>query len=140
MLQQLISHNADLAKLKKKGYQMEVKGGRFLLVHQIPFVNSQKKIEKGTLVCTLDLITPSRVGRPRSHTAYFIGETPCDFNGKPLDAIINNSRTLKLTVDITINHYFSSKPACGYYNDYYEKIHTYATILSSYAQAISEQL
>lgn len=139
MQQQLINHNSDLAKLKAKGYEMEVKGGQYLLVHQIPFVNTKKEIKEGTLVCTLDLTSPSRVGKPKSHTAFFIGEMPCDYNGQPLTAIINSSRTQNLTTDITVNHYFSSKPACGHYRDYYEKIHTYATILSSHAEVISKQ-
>lgn len=140
MQQQLINHNPDLAKLKAKGYEMEVKSGQYLLVHQIPFVNEKKEIKNGTLVCTLDLVSPSRVGKPKNHTAFFIGETPCDYNGQPLKAIINNSRTQNLTTDITVNHYFSSKPAYGYYRDYYEKIHTYATILTSHAEAIWKQL
>ena len=139
MLQQLINHNSDIKELFDKGYKLEVSGGQYLLVHQIPYVNSNREVKQGTIVCVLTLKSPTILGKPNNHTVFFIGETPCDYNGNPLSAIINNSNTKQLTQQITINHYFSSKPSSGQYSNYYDKINTYAMILSSNAEVIIKQ-
>lgn len=139
MLQQLINHSPDLKKLSDEGFDMEVNGGH-LLVHQIPYVNSKSEIKYGTIVAVLNFSTPNKVGNPPDHTVHFCGETPCDYTGIPLSAIINNSNVNRLTETITVNHFFSSKPACGYYSDYYEKINTYAEILTSQSRKLDKNV
>lgn len=139
MLQQLINHSPDLKKLLDEGFDIEVNGGH-LLVHQIPYVNSKCEIKYGTIVTVLNLATPNKAGQPSDHTVYFCGELPCDHKGVSLTAIINNSNTNRLTDAITVNHYFSSKPACGYYSDYFEKINTYAEILTAQARKLDQNV
>jgi molybdopterin/thiamine biosynthesis adenylyltransferase len=139
MLQQLINHSPDLKKLSDEGFDIEVNGGH-LLVHQIPYVNSICEIKYGTIVTVLNFVTPNKVGRPPDHTVHFCGEIPFDHKGTPLTSIINNSNTNKLTDAITVNHFFSSKPSCGYYLDYYEKISTYAEILASQARKLDQNV
>jgi hypothetical protein len=139
MLQQLISLNPDLQKLSDEGYQIEVCGGH-LLVHNIPYLNSRKEVRYGMFVDILTYASPTRVGRPPDHTIRFQGEAPCDTNGNILIAIIANSVTQQLTQSISVNHHFSSKPAIGYYTDYYQKVRTYAEILSVYAKAIDKSV
>lgn len=139
MQQQLINHSPDLKRLLNEGYNIEVNGGH-LLVHQIPYVDSKCEIKYGTIVTVLNLAAPGKTGVPPDHTVYFCGETPCDFKGNELSAIINNSQANQLTEAIFINHYFSSKPSGGNYPDYYEKINTYAEILSSQAKAIDSSV
>ena len=135
MQPQLISHSPDLKKLSEEGYQLEIDGG-FLLVHHIPYLNASKEIKYGIIICTLNLFNPNLAGTPPDHTAYFKGETPYYSSGQPLSAIINNSATQQLSPNIIVNHFFSSKPKSGKYLDYYEKIRTYAEILSSQAQVL----
>src|ERR1035437_4110987 len=96
MQQELINHSPDLMKLLEGGYEFEVIGGH-LLVHHIPYLNNDKVIKLGTLVCVLTLASPTRTAQPQDHTIYFCGETPCDVNGNPLTAIINNSNNQQLT-------------------------------------------
>lgn len=139
MLQQLINHNTDLNRLHEDGYQLEVNGGH-LLAHQIPYVNENAEIKLGTLVCVLTFASPTRLAPPQDHTIFFCGEKPCDKNGAPLDAIINNSNSQQLANSILVNHYFSSKPKAGNYANYYDKIRTYAEILSSQAMAIDKMV
>ncbi|HEU5051541.1 MAG TPA: ThiF family adenylyltransferase [Hanamia sp.] len=139
MRQQLINHSPDLAKLSDEGFDIEIIGGH-LLVHQLPYVTINCEIKYGTIVTVLNFATPDKVGRPPDHTVYFCGETPCDHTGAPLTAIINNSNEVKLTESITANHYFSSKPKCGYYQDYYEKINTYSEILASQARKLDANI
>jgi molybdopterin/thiamine biosynthesis adenylyltransferase len=139
MQQQLISLNPDLKKLLDEGYQLEVIGGH-LLAHQIPYVNSKCEIKYGTLVSVLTYLNPTKVGQPQDHTIYFCGDAPCDLHGKELTSIINNSQNQQLTTSILANHYFSSKPPSGNYPDYYEKIRTYAEIISSQAKGIDKSV
>lgn len=131
MQQQLIDHSPDLKKLQESGFKLEVSGGQFLLVHHIPYLNPKLEIKYGTLVCVLTLASPTMTGPPHNHTAYFIGETPCDSNGNALIGIINNSNSQKLSETITVNHYFSAKPPSGNYENNFEKVRTYSLILSS---------
>ncbi len=136
MQQQLISHSPDLKRLLDEGYEFEIKGGH-LVVHHIPYVTPAKEIKYGKLVCVLTLAGPSRTGKPQDHTIYFSGETPCNSDGSVLIAIINNSSRQQLAEDLIVNHYFSSKPTSGNYENYYEKVRTYSEILGAQARAIN---
>lgn len=136
MQQQLINLSPDLKKLQDEGYQIEVKGGGHLVAHHIPYVNLNKEVKFGVLVCPLTLASPTRTGIPPDHTISFCGELPCDSKGNPLTAIINHSNPTPLTEGIIANHYFSSKPVTGNYPNYYDKIRTYAEILSIHAKEI----
>lgn len=136
MQQQLINLNPDLKKLWDEGFEIEVRGGH-LLAHRIPYVSPSLKVQYGSLVAVLTYATPTKIGAPPDHTIFFSGETPCNADGAALIAIINNSQTQQLTETITVNHYFSSKPRTGNYPDYYEKVRTYAEILSAQAKAIN---
>lgn len=135
MQQQPINLNDDLIRLQEEGYDLEVCGS-YLVIRQVPYVTPSKNVAFGTLVCLLNITGPSRISPPSDHTIYFCGETPCNSEGKPLDAIINNSQKQQLTNEILVTHYFSSRPLSGNYPNYYEKIRTYAEILSIHAKVI----
>lgn len=135
MLHKLINLNPDLNRLQEEGYDIEVKGGH-LVVRQIPYATPLKSVAFGTLICVLNYASPTKISTPPDHTIYFNGETPCNANGQPLVAIINNSNRQQLTSELLATHYFSSKPLSGNYPNYYEKIRTYAEILSINAKAI----
>ena len=135
MQQQLISLNPDLNRLQEEGYDIEVKGGH-LVVRQIPYATPSKNVAYGTLVCVLNYATPTKISTPPDHTIFFCGEMPCNSDGQPLVAIISNSNRQQLTSELLITHYFSSKPSSGNYSNFYEKIRTYAEILSINAKAI----
>jgi len=135
MQQQLINHSDDLQRLVQEGYDIEVSGG-YLLVRRIPYVTVSSTVDLGTLVCILTLTGPNTIAPPADHTIYFRGQTPCDKDGNPLEAIINNSDRKQLTSEIDVDHYFSSKPINGNYPSYFEKIRTYAEVLSVQAKMI----
>jgi len=140
MQQEILNHNSDLNQLQVDGYDLEINGG-YLLVHQIPYVTPTKQVDYGTLVCVLTYATPTKFSPPQDHTIYFCGETPCNLNGLPMDAIINNSQCQQLTSEILVTHYFSSKPKyLNNYPNYFEKIRTYAEILSIHAKAIDSSV
>lgn len=133
MSQQLINRSPDLKRLRDEGYDVEVKSGHLLVKH-LPYVNSSKEIKFGTLVSTLSLAGDVTT-KPDTHVAYFSGDHPCHRDGSEIDKIKHQSSQQQLAGDLVVNHSFSSKPSAGYEN-YYEKMTTYAAIISSPAQSI----
>lgn len=138
MSQELINHNPDLKRLREEGYAVEVRDG-YLLVHEVPYVNSKRKIKYGILVSDLELAGDTTVSPIKQHVTHFIGEHPCNSDSTLIKGIQHNSQNQQLATDIVINHSFSNKPANGYM-DYYEKMTTYATIISSQAKAIDDSV
>lgn len=138
MSHQLISRSPHLLRLRNEGFNLEVMGS-YLLIRDVPYVNAQCQVCKGVLVVTLSL-TADVAERPDDHTAYFIGEIPCDSQGRPLEQIINNSNRQQLLPELTVNHYFSAKPRTGNYADYYEKVTLYVAMLSGPANALDKDV
>ena len=132
MSQQLISHNIDLAHLLKDGYEVSIEY-EHLILRNIPYVNKNRQVCKGILISTLAL-SGDTTNKPDTHVVMFSGDYPCDIEGKPLEKIRHQSSTT-MVGGISVNHSFSSKPQSGYV-DYHEKMTTYATLLSSHAEAI----
>jgi hypothetical protein len=138
MLQQLINHSSDIKGLWDEGYEIEFRDSH-LLVHHVPYLNSNKEIKYGTLVSTLTLAGNKTVA-PDTHVAYFIGEVPCHNDGNPISSIIISSNDQKLSENLIINSTFSSKPQTGWYIDYFEKMTTYVAILSGPAMSLDDSI
>ena len=133
MSQQLINRSPDLKRIQDDGYEIEVRSG-YLLLKNIPYVTASRNIERGTLVSELTL-AGDVVVRPRDHIVMFAGEMPCDEEGCSLIKIANSSERMELASGLIVDHQFSSKPEEGY-PGYYEKMTTYASIISGPAQSI----
>jgi hypothetical protein len=133
MSQRPISRSPDLKRLRDEGYDLEIRSG-YLLVKDVPYVNSRKEVKRGTLVSTLTLAGDVTT-TPDSHVAYFVGDHPCRSNGTEIDQIKNPSGGKALAEALVVNHTFSAKPPDGY-PDYYAKVTKYVTILSGYAEVI----
>lgn len=135
MSRQLINRSPDLKRLLDEGYEVEIRAGH-LLVKNVPYVNAARVIHYGTLVSTLDLAGDVTT-KPNTHVAYFIGEHPCDKDGALIHQISHGNAPTVLAPGLEVQHSFSSKPMpAGAYKDYYEKMATYAAIISSPAQAL----
>jgi len=80
MSQKPISRSRDLKRLRDEGYDLEIRSG-YLLVKDVPHVNSGKEVKCGTIVSKLMLAGDITV-RPDNHVAYFMGEHPCREDGK----------------------------------------------------------
>jgi hypothetical protein len=139
MSRELIEANPDLRRLREEGYAVGVKDS-YLLVHEIPYVNSKCQIKYGILVSDLSSMAGDRtVGPIGQHVAYFIGDHPCNSDGSIISAIKHSSQNQHFTKEITVNHSFSNKPQGGYQN-YYEKMVSYINIISSQAKAIDDSV
>ncbi len=135
MSQRLISHSPDLKRLRDEGYTVRIDQGH-LVVHDIPYVTAERTVARAALVDPINLAV-DRAQAPGNHTIFFTGTTPCDPEGRPLNQIINQVQTRQLAHGITATHSFSSKPVrTGRYDDYYDKITTYARILAGPAASI----
>lgn len=129
----LINRSADLKRLDQEGYDVRVVEGCLLLC-SIPYVNAKQEVRFGTLVSTLALQGDS-TAKPDTHVAHFIGEHPCHADGRKFSEIEHSSNKQTLAPGVEVNHSFSSKPT-GSYTDYYEKMTTYAKMLSAEAHLI----
>lgn len=137
MLQKLLDHSPDLQKLIQEGYELEIRGG-YALVHHIPYVTSSKDINYGTLVCSLTLKGEATT-KPSDHIMSFVGEMPCDKNGKEITSLVLEHRVQNYGYGIVIQHRFSNKPNGGY-PDYYEKFKRYADIISAPAMSLDKSV
>ena len=137
MSRPLIARNADLARLADEGYALEVDLEGVLLVKHVPYVTPAHEVKQGTILIRLTTAgsIDDIVGFP-DHTAFFVGETPCDDKGHPLTKIIIGSQHTQLTPRLAYDHYFSSKPGPAGYPSMYAQVRQYVTILESYAQRL----
>lgn len=134
MSQRLISLSPDLKRLRDEGYNVTIRSG-YLVIDEVPYVTSGNEVERGTLVCELTM-AGEIADRPATHVMMFIGEFPCDQTGRPMQAIAAGGAA-QLAPDLHINFQFSSKPVgIGSYANYYDKVRTYAAILSSPAHTL----
>ena len=129
----LINLSVDLRHLVDDGYEVEIWSG-FLILKNIPYVTVDGFVERGALVSTLDLAGDVTT-RPSDHVAYFTGGSPCDRAGQPLMQIIIGQEFIRLAEGLEVNCTFSSKPSAGY-QDYYEKMNTYTSIISRHAREL----
>ena len=137
MSQQLISRSADLKRLRDEGYAVEIKSNH-LIVNDVPYVNAQREVKRGTLVSVLTL-AGDRTAKPRNHVVHFVGEQPCHKDGSEIGQIKYSISRKPLAGDITVDRSFSNKPNTGY-KDYYEKMTTYVNIIASPAEALDPEV
>ena len=130
----LINHSPDLKRLWDEGYAIEIKGV-YLLVHDVPYVNSNKEIKKGILVSTLKLATDETTAVPDTHVIFFAGDHPCNKDGSIITGIQHGSQRQDFGNRIVVDHSFSNKPNPTYPN-YYEKVVRYYDILSAPARSL----
>jgi hypothetical protein len=133
MLQQLINRSPDLARLRDEGYEVDVVAG-YLIIHHIPYVNSNREVKIGKLISTLSLNDDITI-KPDTHVIHFMGEYPCNNDGTKITAIEHATPNQQIDDSLVMNFSFSNKPPSGY-TDYYEKIVTYAEIISCQARSI----
>ena len=134
MSQRPIGLSPDLRRLRDEGYDIEIREG-YLLIKDVPYVNENREVARGTLVAVLTL-SGDITQPPGDHVMYFDGDYPCNKDGSRIAGIQNQSNAQELAKGVLVKHSFSSKPPGGKYGDYYEKVTTYAGILSHPAQAL----
>jgi hypothetical protein len=132
MLRQPTDLKQDIQQLVNEGFEASIYR-QHLLVESVPYVTPAGMLAYGTLVCDY-----SDKSRPRDHTVWFKGETPCTHQGQPLSQVINNSNTQVLFDRYEVNHYFSNKPTNvpDFPSNYYVKMKHYIDLLGAQAKVI----
>lgn len=133
MSRALFSLNPDLARLRAEGYFVRIEGN-LLAMHEVPYVDAQRRVRTGTLVSDLNL-AGDQTRKPENHVIHWDGDFPCNADGTPLPAIAYQSANTDLGHGLTARYSFSNKPPEGYV-DYHHKMSTYATILAGPANVL----
>lgn len=137
MSRRLISLSPDLHKLQDEGYELEISSSH-LLIHHVPFRNSEGAVAYGTLVSGLELAGDVTV-RPQDHRAWFVGGIPYGADGRKLSRIINNESQEQLAAGLVSSCMFSTKPLDGRgYRDYHHKVVTHISLISPAAKLLNE--
>ena len=127
-----ISRSRDLQRLVDEGYEIEVREGH-LLLHEVPYLDGQGRVCRGTLISPLELSADETVNPVADHTVHFTGDHPHDASGRAIDIVASGGK--HLMEGVSSKYLFSRKPTGGY-RDYHQKMTTYVGILSGPAQAI----
>ena len=136
MSTELLNHSPDLKRLLDEGYEVQLSRG-YLLIGHVPYVNEKKSIDFGILASTLRLKDNITTDKPDTHVGLWVGGCPCDSNGAQIPGLVNNAKlNEQIGKDLTATFSFSQKPRNEGYNDYYEKMTTYAKIIEGHARAI----
>lgn len=130
----LFNLNQDLKRLREEGYFVRITGG-CLVMHEVPYVNLRREVKTGTITSTLCL-SGDVTQKPEPHTVHFKGEYPCNADGTPIRGITPGG-AVPADLGVVSEHMLSSKPGPQGYQDYYQKMSTYATIIAGAAAAIS---
>ncbi len=133
----LFDRNPDLRKLRDEGFEVVLSASNnHLLVRGVPYVASTKEVKYGTLIAALnlngDLLSP-----PSDHVIHFIGDQPCNVDGKVIAGILNGSGPQDLDKGLRSDRTFSGKPDTPFLT-YYDKITRYVQILEGPARAIDQ--
>ncbi len=104
-------------------------------MRDVPYVTAERQVKRGTIISDLCL-SGDRTIKPEPHTVHFNGEFPCSAEGVPLSAIGAGSNDVELGHGLRARHMFSSKPSSEGYANYFDKMSTYASILSGAAAVL----
>jgi len=128
--QKLLSHNDDLRRLVEKGFAVDF-DSNYLIVRDIPYLDEQGNLQKGAIVSKLVFNDDCNVHQ-EDHQIFFSGSIPYGSDGKPIPNLGDRPHSLPLSRscdDVVVQRTFSNKPVQGY-TDFFEKIHTYTSIIS----------
>lgn len=74
--------------------------------------------------------------RPRSHSAWWLGEPPCDALGHPLELLIVGEDPREMMPGVEADLQLCNKPKGREYHDHHEYVTTYVAIIGAHAQRL----
>lgn len=132
MFQKLVSHNDDIRRLVEKGYAVAF-DSNYLVIRDIPYLDSNRKLQFGAIVTKLVFIDQERVTQD-DHQIFFAGFVPYNLDGTAIPNLGGGPTQLTLSEassDVIVQRSFSNKPqSSGKFQDFFEKIESYVTIIS----------
>src|SRR5437870_7616198 len=107
-------------RLVEKGYAVAF-DSNCLVVRDIPYLDSDRKLQVGAIVTKLVFIDQERVTQ-EDHQIFFAGSIPHGLDGKPIPNLAGGTAQLALSEgskDVVVQRSFSHKPkAAGKYQDF----------------------
>ena len=132
MFLKLVNHNDDLRRLVEKGYAIAFDSNH-LVVRDIPYLDSESRLQVGAIVAKLEFINQERVTQT-DHQVFFGGSVPYGLDRKPIPNLGGGPTQLSLSEasrDVVVERSFSNKPkSTGKFLDFFEKIESYVAIIS----------
>lgn len=126
-----IALSEDLIQLATEvEIEVRVGIGAFLLVHGIPYLDSNRNTLRGTLVTPLNVTLGSVTPGGGRHQAWWIGSHPCNLDGTEISAIRHSGKQ-HLGNELSVDHGFSNKVGGKDYADYRAKMTRYIQIISA---------
>jgi hypothetical protein len=130
--QKLVSHNDDIRRLVEKGFAVGF-DSNCLIVRDIPYLDSERKLHIGAMVAKLVFVDQERVVQD-DHQIFFAGGVPHGLEGQPIPNLAGGPYQLPLSEaakDVVVERSFSNKPKVAQkFTDFFEKIESYVTIIS----------
>jgi hypothetical protein len=126
-----IALSPDLLRLQNEGYDLEIRGA-YLLVRDVPYVDSNRSVRRGILISKLQL-NGDIASKPTDHVAQWTGDHPCHSDGRKISEIENASQPQDLGNGIRADFTFSAKAD---YRDYHHKMTTYIGRIAGEAAVI----
>ena len=134
----LIDPNSAWQALVDDGFHVEIRD-QHLLMHNVPFVKSDKSIGRGTLICTY-FVDSGVTQPPDNHQVWWTEDYPCFANGMAIEQLRNEDGEREILPGVVIRHRFSNKPDqfINGFSDHYSKLTHYARLLQAQAAVIVE--
>lgn len=132
-LPRLVRNSADLTRLVNEGYAVRIRAGH-LVIDDVPFVTAAGNIVRGTLSCPLDTHGDA-TARPTTHMMWF-SHIPHSKDGVELTELIHDRTPQHLAEGVDVACSSSQKSHGRDYDDYYDKVIAYATLIVGEAQAL----
>ena len=110
MFQKLVNHNDDLRRLVEKGYAVAFDTNH-LVVRDIPYLDSESKLQDGAIVAKLEFIDQERVTQT-DHQVFFAGSVPYGLDRKPILNLGGGPTQLTLSEvskDVVVKRSFSKQ-------------------------------
>jgi hypothetical protein len=134
----LVSRNPDIKRLVEKGCAVAFDDLSYLIVRDIPYLDSERRLQVGAIVSKFVDAGQDRIVQ-EDHQIFFAGSVPHDEEGKPLPNLGGGPATLALSEkskDVVVQRSFSNKPVpSGKFEDFFEKVESYVAIISGPAIA-----
>lgn len=125
----------DLQQLRDDGYTVSVEETGYVVVRDVPYVTSDRRVERGVLAYPANAIGDV-VGRPHDHVVYFAGEPPCTSRGERYD--FASDGRWEVSRDVVATFQLSLKdPAQHIDPDFHVKFTRYIKYLEADAQGIA---
>ena len=123
--------------LSNEGVQCSLVKGTLLVVKDVPYIDKETKLGFGALILKLDTAGTSFIP-PREHTAYWIGEQPCNSDGTVISGLVNGPNHTSFGDGMVSSYFLSRKPVenGGRYSSYYEKVMQHINMISAPARAM----